>query len=123
MKIIRKDTMKNGTVIQLEDWREDNTPEFPDLHGLAIGAYPIAKNSGAYGFVRAGEPFRLHIATNVYANYHCEDVLADYEALVSGQKSLEDLSAHFWNNTKDRWYMGMIAPYTDEWYEAQKRYT
>ena len=122
MKIIRKDIMRNGTKIQLEDWSDHNTPDYPDLHGLTIGAYPIAINSGAYGLVCSGQAFRLHIATNNFANYSSDDVAADYEALVNGTKSLEDLSAHFWNGDKDKWYLGMFTPGTNEWYDAQIRY-
>lgn len=115
MRIVKKDTMPDGTKIQLEDWREDNL-------GFIIGAYPIARNSGSYGFVIAGRTFRLSIATNKYAEYTNADVAADYEALVSGQKTLEDLAEHFWNGEKDKWYMGMFKPYTDKWYEAQTKY-
>lgn len=118
MKIIRKDTMPNGVKIQLEDWSK----EYPDLFGLQIGAYPIAKNSGKYGFTLSGDRFRLTIATNTYDDYTNADVTADYEALVNGQKSLEDLAAHFWNGEKDKWYLGMFKPDTDEWYEARSRY-
>ena len=122
MKIILKNTLPDGTEIQLEDWSEHNTPEFPNLYGLQIGAYPIAANTGAYRFVRTGERFRLTIAMNSHAGYHNEDVFADYEALVHGKKSLQDLAAHFWNLKKDEWYLGMFTPGTTEWYEAQNRY-
>lgn len=40
MKVIERVTMSNGTEIQLEDWRESNTKEYPDLYGLTVGAYP-----------------------------------------------------------------------------------
>ncbi len=46
MEIIERVIMPNGTEIQLEDWGSHNTPEYPDLYGLTIGAYPIAKNTG-----------------------------------------------------------------------------
>lgn len=45
MKIIEKAIMPDGTSVQLEDWSGNNTKEYPDLYGLEIGAYPIAKNS------------------------------------------------------------------------------
>lgn len=118
MKIIRKDTMPNGVKIQLEDWSEG----FPDLFRIQIGAYPIAKCSGKYGFVLSGDRFRLTIASNRYDDYTDADVTADYEALVNGQKSLEDLSDHFWFGEKDKWYLGMFKPDTDEWYEASNHY-
>jgi hypothetical protein len=120
MKILRKDTMPNGTAIQLEDWSEHNTPEYPDLYGLTIGAYPIAVNPSL--FRPSGECFRLTIAANPYTNYIDDDVFADYEDLVSGKKSLQDLAAHFWYDIKDRWSLGMFTPETDEWYMAQSKY-
>lgn len=122
MKIIRKDTMPNGVKIQLEDWSEHNTQEYPAIYGLNIGAYPIAINSGSYGLVHSGDRFRLSISMNNYCNYNNDNVRADYEALVSGEKSLQDLAAHFWNGDKDKWYLGMFKPDTDEWYEARNRY-
>ena len=118
MKIIRKDAMPNGVKIQLEDWRKDHSDRF----GLQIGAYPIAKNSGKYGFTLSGDRFRLTIAANKYDDYTDADVTADYESLVNGQKTLEDLSDHFWNGEKDKWYLGMFKPDTDEWWEASNRY-
>lgn len=113
MRIIKKGIMPNGTKIQLEEWSDS---------GLVIGAYPVAKNSGSYGFVIAGRTFRLTIAESSFTNYLCEDVVADYDALVCGKKTLEDLAAHFWNGDKDKWYLGMFTPCTDEWYESQLKY-
>lgn len=49
MKILDKFVSGNGTVIQLEDWSEHNSPEYPELYGLCIAAYPIARNTGKYG--------------------------------------------------------------------------
>ena len=54
MKIIERATMPDGTEILLEDWFEHNTEQYPDLYGLMIGAYPIAKNTGKYGFLSYG---------------------------------------------------------------------
>lgn len=111
MKIIERATMPNGTEIQLEDWSENNTEQFPDLYGLTIGVYPIAKNTGKYGWIRSGESFRIHISQNKYQNYSNDDVRADFEALKNGTKSLEDLAAHFYNGKKDMWYLGMDVKY------------
>ena len=52
MKVIERTIMTDGTKIQLEDWFEHNTEQYPDLYGLMIGAYPIAKNTGKYGLIR-----------------------------------------------------------------------
>lgn len=122
MKIIRKDTLKNGVKIQLEDWRDHNSAEYPNLYGLCIAAYPIAMNSGKYGMIRAHECFRLQITHNECKGYTNEDVKADYNALVTGDKALEDLAANFYNGEKDMWYLGMIPVHTNEWYAARIKY-
>ena len=105
MKVLEQTTI-NGIVIQLEDWHENNTEDFPNLYGYTIGAYPIAKNSDY--FVKNNEPFRLTISFNPYAGYTDEKVLADYEKLKNGYITLEDLSDRYWNNKKDMYYMGLI---------------
>lgn len=111
MKIMERATMPDGTEILLEDWSDKNTKEFPDLYGLTIGAYPIAKNTGKYGWIRSGESFRIHISQNKYTGYSNDDVRVDFEALKNGTKTLEDLAAHFWNGEKDMWYLGMDVEY------------
>lgn len=111
MKVIERAVMSNGTAIQLEDWGDQNTSEYPDLYGLQIGAYPIAKNTGKFKWIEGGQTFRLTISMNQYTGYTNEDVKADFEALKSGEKSLEDLAAHFWNGEKDMWYLGMDVEY------------
>lgn len=108
MEIIETAVMPNGTAIQLEDWSSHNTPEYPDLYGLTIGAYPVAKNTGKGRWVEGGKKFRLTISHNNHSGYTNDDVRADYEALKNGKKSLEDLSAHFWSGKKDMYYLGMI---------------
>lgn len=111
MKIIEKTMMPNGTKIQLEDWSELNTSDYPNLYGLQIGAYPIAKNTGKYEMIQSGEEFQITIAMNKYIGYSNEDVMADFEALKSGEKILEDLAEYFWNKEKDMWYLGMNVEY------------
>ena len=113
MKTIERATIPDGTEIYLEDWSDKNTEQFPDLYGLQIGAYPIAKNTGKYGWIRSGEKFRISISQNKYTGCSNDDVRADFEALKSGEKKLEDLAAHFWNGEKDMWYLGMDVPYKD----------
>ena len=97
----------DGIEIQLEDWSESNTEQYPDLYGLTIGAYPIAKNTSKYRLVQGGKKFRLSISQNKYKNYTNENVKTDFEALKNGEKKLEDLSKHFWYGEKDMWYLGM----------------
>lgn len=105
-KIIDKYTLPNGIKIQLEDWHEENTKEFPKLYGYTIGCYPIAKNSSI--FVLAGETFRLSVSRNEYCGYTDEMVLADYESLKNGTKTIPDLRKHFWYGDKDAFYLGLI---------------
>lgn len=100
MKVLESAVMPNGTEIQLEDWSDKNTPEYPNLYGIAIGAYPIAKNTGKYRWIEGGQTFRLTISMNQYMGYTNDDVKADFEALKGGKKSLEDLADHFWNGKK-----------------------
>lgn len=111
MKVLEKFTMPNGVQVQLEDWHEHNTPEYPNLYGYTIGAYPIALRTGKYRWVEAGRSFRLGIDHNPYRGYTEEKVLADYEALKRGEKSLEDLADHFHNGEKDKWCLGMETDY------------
>ena len=111
MKIIERAIMPDGTEIQLEDWSDKNTKEFPDLYGLMIGVYPIAKNTGKYGWIQSGEPYRISISENKYTGCSNDDVRKDFEALKNGTKTLEDLAAHFWNREKDMWYLGMDVEY------------
>lgn len=111
MKIIERAIMPDGTNILLEDWSDKNTEQFPDLYGLTIAAYPIAKNTGKYGWIRSGEEFCCSISQNKYTDYSNDDVRADFEALKNGTKTLEDMAAHFWNGEKDMWYLGMDTDY------------
>ena len=112
MKVIKKDKISNGIEIQLEDWREHNTEQFPNLYGFTIGAYPIAQKTGRFGWIRAGEKFRLSIANNQYQGYTNEQVKADYNALVNGEKKLEDLADYFYGGEKAKYYLGMQSEYS-----------
>ena len=64
MKVIERTTMPDGTKIQLEDWSDKNTKEFPDLYGLQIGAYPIRKGYckwlGWFGKPAKRSAFQFH---------------------------------------------------------------
>lgn len=89
MEIIKRSTMPNGVKIQLEHWME---------YGFyMIGAYPPARFGGYW--VKPGEPFRLSINTDAPE--------ADFAALESGRKSLEDMAPQYYNGARVRYYMGM----------------
>lgn len=106
MKVIEHAFTPNGIEIQLEDWSDKNTPEYPDLHGLTIATYPVAQRSSGK-WIEGGKKFRLSIAMNTYSGYTNEMVKADFEALKRGEKRLEDLASHFWNGEKDAYVLGM----------------
>lgn len=107
MKVIEISNTPEGTKIQLEDWREQNTEKYPNLYGFTIGAYPAAKNNSKYRWIEGGKIFRLSISMNKYSGYLNGNVLSDFEALKTGTKKLEDLHDHFWNGEKDMWYLGL----------------
>lgn len=107
-KIIDKAVLADKTEIQLEDWHDKNTKDYPNLYGYTIGIYPIARNIGKWGWIKSGETFRLSIGRNEYANYTDNMVLADYEALKNGTKTLVDLREHFNNRAKHEFYLGLI---------------
>jgi hypothetical protein len=104
-KILRRDILPNGTKIQLEDWSPCNTKEYPNLYGYTIGAYPIAKGNSYW--IRAGKTFRLSISHNSYADYTGDKILQDYNDLLNGDKTLEDLAEHYDDREKARYYMGL----------------
>jgi len=107
VKTLEKATLNNGTEILLQDWSDKNTEEYPNLYGYCINAYPVAKNTGKYRFIRAGERFLIHIAMNSYKGYTNEMVKSDFEKLKNGELQLTDLADKFWNGVKDQWYLGM----------------
>lgn len=111
MEVIETAVMPNGILIQLEDWSSHNTLKYPNLYGLTIGAYPVARNTGEHRWVESGEKFRLTISVNNCSGYTDADVKADFEALKKGEKRLENLAEHFWNGEKDMYYLGMIQLY------------
>lgn len=108
MQILDKAVMPDGTKIQLEDWHDENSKEYPDLYGYEIGVYPIAKNTGKYGFIESGQTFRLTLSCNNYKGYTDDMILTDYEALKNGTKTLVDLKDHFYQGPKDEFYLGLI---------------
>ena len=97
-EILRKDTMQDGTKIQLEDWKE----VYPGIEKtIIIAAYPIAKNDSYW--IRKGESFRLQISRLFSTDTEVEYI---YQGLIDGHLKLEDLEEHYYN-IKDKYYMGM----------------
>ena len=96
LDIIRKATMPDGTPIQFEKW---------DVMDYVIGAYPKAKATGKYGFVRKNETFRLTMAR--FENL--EEAAGLFDGLRAGLLKLTDdvIQEHYWYPQKDRYYMGL----------------
>lgn len=99
MKTLKKGTMPDGTEILLVDYENGR--------GVAIHAYPFAKNCSLNKWIVAGEKFTLVIAENKYRNYFAEQVRADFNALQTGEKQLADLRPYFWNGEKDTYLLGL----------------
>jgi hypothetical protein len=100
-KITRKDTMADGTHIQIEDWKE----VYPETEKtICIAAYPIAQQSGQW--INKGDTFRLQISRNFSTDKEVEYI---YSGLLNGDIALTDLSEHFWDGKKAEYYLGMNA--------------
>ena len=101
MKIRERNTMPDGTKIQIEDWKED----YPGIFNtITIATYPKAKNTGKHNWVRRGESFRLELQREFDSD---EQVEALFKQLVNGKVKLEDLSKHYWNGKRDMFIMGL----------------
>ena len=91
MEVLKRSTTPQGVKILLEHW--------PECGHYTIGAYPIARNTGRYGWTQRGRHFRLTIKT--------DNPQSDFEALETGSRKLEDMENQYWNGEKDRYYMGL----------------
>lgn len=89
MEIIKRSTTPQGVKIQLEHW--------PEYGFYMIGAYPPAR-FGNY-WVKPGEAFRLSVNT--------DNPEADFSALETGEKSLEDTGPQYYDGNRARRYMGL----------------
>lgn len=100
MEIIKKSVMPDKTLIQIEDWTRD----YPCVYDCyIIAAYPIAKNSSQYGFIRGGDNFRLGLER--FANN--EEVNDTFVKLENGKLKLEALTEHY-RDPRDAYYMGIV---------------
>ena len=101
MIVRQRSKMPDGTQIQIEDWKAD----YPGVHNTCIiAAYPKAKNTGKYQWVRKGEPFRLELSREFKTEEFVEEL---FQMLELGTVKLEELDKHYWNGDKDRYYMGL----------------
>jgi len=105
MKIIEKATTPKGILVQIEDWSESYS--FMDV--FTIAAYPMAKNSSKYQWIKHGEEFRLDI--NRFKNN--EEVKQAFNDLISGTKSIEDFAEQFYHGDKHKYYLGLINDYIE----------
>lgn len=100
-QILRRDTMPNGTRIQIEDWKE----VYPTVEKtIKIAAYPTAKNGGYW--ISRGDTFRLDISRGFSTDNEVEYI---YNGLISGDVTLEDLAEHYYDTDKAKYYMGLEA--------------
>lgn len=105
MKVLERSVMSNGTKVQLEDWRED----YPSVYNtISIAAYPIAKNTGKYKWIQAGDSFRLTISRGFNSD---NEVMGIFKSLVNGTITIEEVADHFWDGDKAKWYLGMDVEY------------
>lgn len=84
MKVIKKSYTPDGVQIQINDWSEDYSFFATNSE---IAAYPKAKASSPYGWVRAGENFRCGFTFESE-----EQALKAFQQLESGEKRLEDFT-------------------------------
>lgn len=89
MEIIKRSTTPDGVKIQLEHW--------PEYGWHMIAAYPSARFGGYW--VKPGNSFRLSINT--------DNPDADFLALETGGKNLEDMATQYYDGAKARYYMGL----------------
>lgn len=108
MKVIKESKMPNGIEIKIEDWTKD----YSCYDTLSIAAYPIAKNTGKWGWVRGGEKFRLGLSRNFESN---DQVYTVFKQLENGEVKLEELHNHYGNCGKDKYYMGLINCFSPEY--------
>lgn len=106
MKVLQEARTPQGIEIQIEDWTQD----YSCFNTFYIAAYPIAKNTSKYGWIRGGKNFRLGISREWKSN---EEVYTAFNELVNGTKKLEDFADRFWNGEKDQWYLGMDVENND----------
>lgn len=106
MKVVERYILSNGEHAQLEDWRENNTEQFPDLFGYTIAIYPMSQNDSKERIIKRGETFRCAVTNNKYAHYSNEDVLKDWEKLKSGEIEIKDLANRM--DSKSKYYLGVI---------------
>ncbi len=107
MKLVEFSKMPDGTEIQLEDWSDS----YPGLFSLRIVVYPIAERTVRYRWIEGGRKFRLDLSR--YEND--DEVRADYDALKSGAKKLQECANRFCNGKRDMWILGMdVQPPVDE---------
>jgi len=105
MKVLERAKTPDGIDIQIEDWKKS----YSCVNVLNIAAYPIAKNTSHWGWIRAGEKFRLQI--DRFKND--KEVKQAFNDLINGTKQLTDFADQYYHNDKDKYYMGLINDYCE----------
>lgn len=98
MTIIDRATTPDGIKIQMEK----------TSGVLQIGAYPLTKRGSKYGIIQQNRPYRLTLVP-----VDADEAHEVYEALKSGEKTIEDLSRLFYEGERDKFFMGMDSAYSE----------
>lgn len=107
MKVLIKETMSNGTDIQIEDWSSDYSKSF------VVGFYPVSKESiyreakpHFTPYPKRGESFRCAFNFETL-----EDALIAFSDLIKGNKTFSDYLDNYSDNvvSKENFVKCVIA--------------
>lgn len=94
MEVLERAKMKDGTRIQIENWKND----YDFIKTLNIAVYPIAQRGS-----EANKTFRLELE-NFESDAEVEEI---FNRLERGKIELAELTNYFRNGTKDEYLLGI----------------
>lgn len=106
MQVLNKAITPDGIEIELHDLSGEH--KLPDYNGMIIVFCTVAKNTFPEGkgwYSQKGKKFRSCIC--YCKNYTSDMLMADYEELKNGTKTLTDLKSYFWNGKRDCYVLGV----------------
>lgn len=95
-EVIRRSKTPDGMDIVL--WESD----FDLADNYSIMCYPVAQNTGSYGWVRRGETFCLTL------DRFNRNAIETFFNLEKGKVKIRELWKYFWYPDRDAFYLGMI---------------
>lgn len=101
MKVVERATTPDGTIIQVEDWREN----YKSIKTLSIATYPILRRfptTRILNFYRLNETIRVDLDRNLESDAHVWKI---FEQLKTGQLKVEDCRRYF----REQWYVEIFA--------------